>query len=355
MSSPDVHLDLADPTAVSPTSPWAEWTRFLAYRYHPDSSKRASGPQKLGAPVRRTNAWVDFVEFVNEPNYECWPQKPAGRGLQSAKLTAAMIRTVVEIESVVNASSSVPMRFTGPGAASVLKNKANARSCPYDIFLLAIANGLQRRVSASGSVSYQEFDAGRNFAFSHHNYEDVGARRTRSPRAAIFGPSGRAGRETNSAQWVVRLLRSGIGTKRGSGWWRGWPDGGAATAGLLLTEGGAKRKSESSNAPTLTEVRQRLEDQYNHLRTTPAGKGVALFTQFLAWEDIVGVTDPRTDSHLTSQYFRPRRDSPNSSKRLITSLGREPYAEEIAKCRNDYGTSPVPESLYTVWKRLQDS
>lgn len=332
VSSEQIAVDDIDESGVALSSAWGQWITFLAYRYHPNPFKR--GDTKPNAPARLDNAWVDYIEFVNEPNFECWPQKPSGKTLRSARLTAAMFRTVVEIERLVNEELtptatrattqqdqfSTPMRFAGP-ATSDIRGVTDASTASYDLFLIGMANALQTKRG-------RKFLAGPNIAFTHHNYGDIKNRRTRAPSGE------RAGSETNSSAWVVRLLRKGVGTRRGRGWWQGWPQGIITDAGVLLTEGGHGQKRVSE-----AERRRRLRDGFEVLRATSRGRGVALFTNFLSWEDRVPAGAGRTSSHLVKQTFRLDGGTP----RTVDSLGREPNPQEYAACKLQ---------IYTTWKGL---
>jgi len=330
---------VGDPTVdglehVRPGGAWYRWIEFLARRYHPDPDRRAT-VHFPDAPDNVDGAFVDLLEVMNEPNFECWPQFVTvrdGRAVVPSaddadderiavgpRMTAEMLRSANAICADVNDGARRPLLFGGPATSDSFRpDESSSAVMGYDRFLL-------RLVALLGGG----FAADARFVWTHHAYKDVERRRT------DCGGPGPATISTSSTDWVVRLLRHRTvdGRLRGegpSGWrgWTGWPSGRPDDACVALTEGGCRRNRD---VPTRAAQTRRLRDAFVRLRDGELRDAVVLFTTFLAWQD---------ESVDNSGYLLSR-----------TRDGRDLGRSRIPRPR-DLTRQRTP--LYATWRRLRE-
>ena len=259
------------PDDVSPTSAFGRFVDRLLARY---------GRGNPGRPS--LDAVIDVLEIGNEPNLQWWPQQgpsndpanPYGQG--PIVVHQKVARMFVTAQQLAAARPLSPL-LAGPGCADV--TSTNRLSTGYASFAV-------RFLPELASLG---FTAGRQFAYSHHNYTDVtfdqGANTTAPDRATTT-------RTTNSAADMRRRLVTGN--------WAGWPNGSSADPGLLLTEGGvtlasiasASRWNIGDRGAQLAKQAELLQRNWERMNAGPDSAGIAMLSQYLWY------TDPNYDSGL---------------------------------------------------------
>jgi hypothetical protein len=252
------------PDDLSPTGAFGRFLRLLIERYSPH------GPSRPTA-----SASVDVLELCNEPNLQWWPQQDPNPNAATpfasdgTRITVhkTVARMFVTARALAAARPLSPV-LAGPGCADV--TNTNRLSTGYASFATRFLDEL----AALG------FTAGAGFAYSHHNYTDVGY----DQGAATTGPD--ATRTTNFAADMRRRL---------VGRWAGWPSGDAAAPGILLTEGGVTLSKIASLYPgTDPRLKQAdlLQRNWNRMNAGPDSAGISMVSQYLWY------TDPNYDSGL---------------------------------------------------------
>lgn len=284
---------------VGPNSAWAVWITFLAAYFNPlrDAATNLPEPYKtlLESLPTRPLAFVDHLEFVNEPNgAEMWPQLDAQGGNVAADVVAEMFRTVKGIETGLGAAPG-PV-FVGPATADALGVSGRMVTSVEEFTEAVLLN-----LKASGYVP------GKRTAWSTHNYTDVTRGCWRSPAGDGAAPlvKGRKDPLTNRAQLVrAKLAKHG---------WAGWPKGRPEPPRILLTEGGVQRAKirapkgrtlDQEHARLLTDAGRRLGDEAG------MGAGIDMFTHFLFY------TTPAFDSGLVDVPAVPGLPGPDAVRRL---------------------------------------
>jgi hypothetical protein len=216
-------LELGPPSWVSSGSYWGKALEFLIARY-------------------RTQLY--FLEIMNEPNNQWWPQRQCDNSAPTAYCIASqMFQTA---QTLQRAYGGLPL-LMAPGTSDVVGDSRAQTS--YKTFI-----GPGSATLLQG-LSYWNFGADDKFAWSHHNYADVlhdiGEHST-SPEPTISHSAG-----GTRAHDVRERLK---------GYWTGWPNGDAQNPYVMITEGGANlsRIGEiySINAATYpdpTDLRNALE------------------------------------------------------------------------------------------------
>lgn len=284
---------------VGPGSPWALWITFLAAYFNPvrDAALNIPEPYRslLGGLQVRPDAWIDALEFVNEPNGpEMWPQRDAEGKLVAADVVAEMFRTVQGIQQGLGATPG-PI-FVGPATSDVL-GVSNRMLTSVDDFTVAVLQHLRAIKVVPG----------KRFAWSHHNYTDITRACWRMPKdgKAPRTAKGRKHPKTNRTQLVRQLLQ-----REG---WAGWPKGRAGDPRILLTEGGVQREKLTAKPGTKLEKEHErlLADALKRLRDEGgAGKGVDMVTHFLIY------TTATFDSGLVELPAAPGLPTPEALERL---------------------------------------
>ncbi len=257
------------PDDVSDSSPFARFVGRLLDRYGRSDPARPS-----------LDAAIDVLEVCNEPNLQWWPQQdpnPAspytsdGAGISVHRKVAGMFATAQRLAAARPPGGPL---LAGPACADV--TSTNRLSTGYASFAARFLPELTRI----------GFTAGAGFAYTHHNYNDV----TFDQGPGTTGPD--PTRTTNFAADMRRRLVAGG--------WDGWPDGAAASAGLLLTEGGVTLTSIASptrwNITDASAKRAKqaelLSRNFERMQAGPDSEGIAMVSQYLFY------TDPNYDSGL---------------------------------------------------------
>lgn len=284
---------------VGPDSAWARWITFLAAYFNADRTAARDLPEPyrtlLRGLDRRPDAWIDALEFVNEPNGpEMWPQRDAQGGFVAADVVAEMFRTAQGIQRSFRATPA-PL-FVGPATSDAL-GTSDRMLTSVDDFTRAVLHHLRAIGVAPG----------KGFAWSHHNYTDITKACWRMPtdgRAPTL-LDGRKHPRTNRTQLVRQLLEI-------EGW-AGWPKGRAGDPRLLLTEGGVQREKLTARPGVALEKQHErlLADALRRLRDERGfGRGVDMVTHFLLY------TTASFDSGLVELPAAPGLPTPEALERL---------------------------------------
>jgi hypothetical protein len=242
------------PDDVSAASAWGGFVAWLVARYARTSVTRPD-------PA----AWIDVLELCNEPNLMWWPQRGA------VEVVARMFATA---QAITARYGGEPV-LAGPATADV--TGSGRLRTGYDVF----ADRLLTALAASG------FTPGARFAWTHHNYADVGydlgAGCTAPASASI------AERTANRAADARRRL---------VGRWAGWPAADPLRPQLMITEGGvtlptvARIWGIGGAAAQQAKQAELLERSFARMSSAGEGAGIAMLTQYLFY------TDPNYDSGL---------------------------------------------------------
>jgi len=242
------------PNDLSTTGPWAAWLRFMATRYH------------TYFPSNPLNARVTAVEFVNEPNNQCWPQQAASgtgdaydQGLVA--LNCYLYQMFYTARPIQDSLGGWP-RMVGPAFATPETSLGNPKT---DRLTTAHDRATDDLLN---SLSGSNWPATSAFVWSQHNYADVVKGRTYAHDIAFNYLTGR---------------------------WAGWPIGDPAHPRMWLTEGGAPYPEVAAalgvelNANTLTlvslEQGSMLGDALARLGNDTDGRAIEMFTQYLVYSD----------------------------------------------------------------------
>lgn len=127
--------------------PYSQWVAYLMDRYHPSNPRRPD-----------PRASIDYLEVVNEPNYEIGP------GSAAVRATALMFNTAHAAAVSLNAKyPGQPIRLLGPGTSDSTRPPSPEQE--YRTFTRALLDELDR-LPGVGMHS-------RIFGWSHHNYKAV--------------------------------------------------------------------------------------------------------------------------------------------------------------------------------------
>jgi hypothetical protein len=217
------------PTDFGPSSPWANWTRFLYQRYRP-------GGSVAGADIQ-------ILEICNEPNYG-QPQAPAGLPTVWRRVAQMFQRA-----QAIGLDYGHSIHLAGPGTADTTSSSSTIT--PYSTFTDNVLNEL----SSVGFAGHSRF------IWSHHNYRDV-----------EVGYSNRA--------VAVRTKLQGR--------WTGYAEGNYPM--LFITEGGARLNQIKSDyfpqggSTTEFEAKQRDLVKANLDRLDPLA-GIGMAANYLFFDD----------------------------------------------------------------------
>jgi hypothetical protein len=214
---------------LTTTSPWANFIRMLMTRYR---------------------GWIDFLDVVNEPNLQLWPQQDSAGNVTIHRPVAQMFKTAQTIrDNIVPGGTQTPI-LLGPGTDdSFFTGQPRLRTVVprfMDLFLPEL-----NRIG---------FVPGRKFGWSHHNYTDVESNLTGTENRAAFVRN--------------RLVSN----------WAGWPDGLASNPYVMLTEGGARLTRIGDGSTSLANKQRQatlLQNNYdrNH-RNDGDGAGIGIVTTY---------------------------------------------------------------------------
>jgi hypothetical protein len=242
-----------------PGSKWAGYVEALFDRYvaHGDSYGRA-----------------DYFEVVNEPNLQLWPQRSPttltgdvyaqfavdGSRLTAHKAVAEMMLTMDQISR----RYSPRVDLIAPSTSDTdVRTAARRSTIAVPWRLVEMPDGLEHFVpSLLDELDGIGFEAGPNWIWSYHNYND----------AELTGDRVTALRETIRHRWKGRTLDGG-------------PMLFSTEGGIRLVRAAAKERLTVSNpahAARIRELQALMLDEAFHLhrRSTGVGAGVALFTQY---------------------------------------------------------------------------
>jgi hypothetical protein len=264
----DDHATFYIPDDLGPSGAWASFIERLIIRYNPLNP--ASG-----------GTYIQNLELMNEPNLQMRPK--AGRAAKIAK----MMQTALTVKSRNKLDNFWPV-LLAPGSSDT--RESNTVWEPYDKFTTNLLNELDALNASS---------PGRWFGWSHHNHRDIelDAGMGNAP------PYGQAGNPQSSAAMVRSLLKNR---------WYGWNSTSSADPKVLLTEGGARLDVVrdywftvgGTPSPDTVRNKQRelLERNYNRMRNTSDGTGIAL----LMWH--LFTSDYTYDTGLRDAYVYARQD-----------------------------------------------
>src|SRR5215213_7562113 len=179
--------------------------KSLLFRYPADVSQTSAFGRFVEFLMRRYAGRIQFLEVCNEPNHQWWPlHSPSTTGDPYASGTIivhdVVCRMFVTAKAIQTRIGSTAPALAGPGLSDTLDG--GRLRVPYHSMTERILN----RCAELG------FRGGTKFAYTHHNYSDVGYDQgagSTAPDAATT-PS----RYTNRAADVRRRLVNR---------WHGWP------------------------------------------------------------------------------------------------------------------------------------
>lgn len=292
------------PADLSVSSPWSKWIKFLIERYAFTNAK--VDPNNQGGPDYR--CYIDFLEIVNEPNLQMWPQQNQN-GLVMPARVARMFRTAQlklrEVNATLQGGGSLAgnqttVKLAGPATLDLGGGRCqsepnvpcqNAKTCTsYGRFSKELLRELREL----------PFKADKDFAWSHHNYRDVECGRGEEPEVRNGDLRNPNYPRTNSAAWVRRLLLVGVDRGRNRYEWAGWPRENHPK--LLITEGGARLDGVSKKygipitRDDLTRLKNKqaalVKNNFDRMHHGELSPGIALVNNYLIY------TDRCTDSGL---------------------------------------------------------
>lgn len=261
-----------------------------------------------GSPFRRALEFlvacykdkVYFLEIMNEPNLQWWPQR--GNPPDSAPLSYCTATSMFQTAQAVHRLYGSRPRLMGPATSDDPPGFDDSASSTrarlsYRTFMGPGAAGGRNLLDGLAGVNFQ---ADQYFAWTHHNYADVlydlGDRSERSGT----GPG-----QTNAHDARERLKYR----------WTGWPYADAANPYLMLTEGGGvidaiirlynigATQALDKQANLLTRNWKRMKGDADPAYSAADAPGIGMITNYL-WH-----TSPDYDSGLRNQPpdvgFRP--------------------------------------------------
>jgi len=154
------------------------------------------------------NAWVDFLEVMNEPNFRWWPQTTSD-GRKLLHLWAAQMLDSARNDTRYLGNQPI---ILGPTLSDTVGSPSTRG---YDEFMTATLDRLRELDFPALSTAGDDY-----VAWSHHNYGDL-----EYPNSPLLGSSSRS--------YKVREKLKQYG-------WRGWPYHDATNPYVLITEGGAR-------------------------------------------------------------------------------------------------------------------
>ena len=210
------------PTNLNADGPWAGFVSHLYRRYNP------------AGPNNPSNARIQVMEIINEPNEQLWPQRDSNGSRYMHCAVASMFLTGIAVSEWYDHSMYLMGPALGDNEAPSSENYTN----PLDF--MADFNAMGIRVHS-------------RFIWSHHNY--------RSTEVA-----------SNDS---TRQVRSRLVER-----WTGYTEGGGPV--VFATEGGARLAK--FNGDRIAQ-RDALSRELNDNRSAP---GIGMFTNYLVYDDEQG-------------------------------------------------------------------
>lgn len=354
------------PSNLGESSPWSGFIGFLVSEY--GFTKDKVNPEKSSQP--EYNRYVDVLEIVNEPNLTLrTPQRQQQGRLVIALNVAEMFETAQKIVRRQNNTlrmignldpGATTIKLAGPATSDTVRNDGNFKS--YQDFTTDLLRALKDR----------GFVAGSGFVWTHHNYLDTEEQRHCTEEDSHCSNTyctdyynervkKDALSEINSAAWVEKSLRRGVGGYK----WQGMQDKNGNPA-IFLTEGGVRLHQvikiywcqlglphplNPSNPAYMSfiqavdakraEIKDKQADlvgkSFALMSQGPLSRGILLFTNYLTY------TDPAYDTGMFD-YIGPcgSRENPNEGD----WYDRAPNSI----CTGENGAE---RPLYEKWKSLQ--
>jgi hypothetical protein len=283
------------PSDLCPDSDWGKWIDFLVRRYGYSNETGVSG------------RYVDFLEIVNEPDSQMFPQRDCDGRLMMTRWVATMFKTAqdkvrarnAELAAVLGGPHPTALVLAGPGIADSTTSTRLDRITPYQTFTRSLLRWLPRAGFAFPDTA---------FVWTQHSYGDIERARdcapgdTRCFRAEGCAPNDQrcATERVNAAAWVRRTLVVGVdGIK-----WKGWPR--ENNPSLLLTEGGARLNviRDRYHLSRLTLIKNKQAELvegnfYRMYNSGPLSKGIGMTSNYLTY------TDPCFDTGVLDFIFGP--------------------------------------------------
>lgn len=175
------------PDDTTMTGRWAAWINTLIARYSKNSPSRPS-----------PNAWINFLEIVNEPANQCWPQRSDDGQYE---VVSCRVARMMQTAHQIAANYGYEPLLMAPGAADIDRGPSDYSVTDYSEFT---GNTLDQLASIG-------FPGGTNWVWTVHNYKDI-----------RYG--------VNRVQGVRSIL---------AGRWAGWPSADVNNPWVWITEGGA--------------------------------------------------------------------------------------------------------------------
>lgn len=196
------------PADVSVSSDWGHWIAYLFDRY---------GQGGSGAP--NGSMWVEFLEIVNEPNLQMWPQQPSAS--DTTRIMHCQVGQMMQTAQVIQQSRpGNALLLCGPALSDYVG--ANGPS------FTNVVDFVDALLPYFDSIGFRPTI---RFGFSQHNYVDVERGRWSMP-ASPSDTAASVNRGQLSRQKLIAWAK-----------WTGWSGGSPADPGILLTEGGARLAS----------------------------------------------------------------------------------------------------------------
>lgn len=194
-------IEFYPPWDVGVSSPWGRIVEFLIARYRNQ---------------------LYFLEIMNEPNNQWWPQKQQD-GVTPNNLNCTVAQMMQTAQTIKNAYGGLP-RLMAPAVNDLVgddRGQTDHRSF--------IGPGPASIIQA---LDYFNFQAAADFAWSHHNYEDVTKDRGDGSLNNNPGFDGNGPGKTY-AHGVRNRLKSWAD-------WTGWPRAEPNDPYVMITEGGTR-------------------------------------------------------------------------------------------------------------------
>jgi hypothetical protein len=248
-------LEHRTPADVGPDSAWARIVDWLITRYKDQ---------------------VYFLEIMNEPNLQWWPQQDPPGNRVAHKTAAQMFKTAQAIQQRPE-NNGLP-RLVGPATCDNWATVQDSRK--RTTFQSFVGNGTAGDGGLLSELHAIGFTGDVNFAWSHHNYTDV--------EYDIGDKSQR-----NNTTWGAGKTLAHDVRKRLEGEWVGWPYADGDNPYLLLTEGGARlEKIESiyglveqaaldKQAALLLRNWKRMKGDADLSYSAADAPGIGMLTQYL--------------------------------------------------------------------------
>jgi hypothetical protein len=244
--------------------PWGWFISYLCARYKRGAPVNDPGPRvdrgvdgHIGNPY---GAWLNFIEFVNEPNYTHWPQSAA------ACNTVEMFRTADEAAAYWVGQHSFTAQSPGLLGPATTDREPTPGSWDGDARSVVIADN-ERDYTPYHQFVQDVLSLLRGYAprhsvgWSHHNYID------------ILNPTNfRDGRFPDLAE-VDRRRFDHVMSKMSEHGWGGMP------LGIFLTEGGLKMPAPATGDADGWWEDQQVHRLYRNFHAMKRAGGAWMWTQ----------------------------------------------------------------------------